>query len=106
MTSQASPTPLPTSARNVRSRRSSSGIVASSLKMGRTNERTGTSIETSVYHPVPSMRTHKRAVLAVFALGVLLRLPTFSRPLLSDDEAIYATTADALNRGDLLFRDV
>ena len=52
------------------------------------------------------MRTTKTAVLAVFALGVLLRLPTFSRPLLSDDEAIYATTADALNRGDLLFRDV
>ena len=55
------------------------------------------------------MRTHKTAVLAVFgvfALGVLLRLPTFSRPLLSDDEAIYATTADALNRGGLLFRDV
>ena len=41
----------------------------------------------------PGMRTHKTAVLAVFgvfALGVLLRLPTFSRPLLSDDEAIYA----------------
>ena len=36
----------------------------------------------------------------------LLRLPTFGRPLLSDDEAIYATTADALERGDLLFRDV
>lgn len=45
-------------------------------------------------------------VLAVFALGALLRLPTFSRVLLSDDEAIYATTADALTRGDLLYRDV
>jgi hypothetical protein len=45
-------------------------------------------------------------VLAIFVLGVLLRLPTFSRPLLSDDEAIYATTADALGRGDLLYRDV
>jgi hypothetical protein len=45
-------------------------------------------------------------VLATFALGVLLRLPTFGRPLLSDDEAIYATTADALARGDLLYRDV
>jgi hypothetical protein len=52
------------------------------------------------------MRMPKTAVVAVFALGVLLRLPTFSRPLLSDDEAIYAATADALNRGDLLFRDV
>ena len=45
-------------------------------------------------------------VLAVFALGLLLRLPTFFRPLLSDDEAIYATAADALMRGDLLYRDV
>ena len=46
------------------------------------------------------------AVLAIFAVGVLLRLPTFSRTMLSDDEAIYATTADALSRGDLLYRDV
>jgi hypothetical protein len=45
-------------------------------------------------------------LLATFALGVVLRAPTFSRPLLSDDEAIYATTADALGRGDLLYRDV
>jgi hypothetical protein len=45
-------------------------------------------------------------VLAVFSLGVVLRLPTFFRPILSDDEAIYATTADALSRGDLLYRDV
>lgn len=45
-------------------------------------------------------------MLAVFALGVVLRLPTFSRPLLSDDEAIYAATGDALGRGDLLYRDV
>jgi len=45
-------------------------------------------------------------VLATFVLGVVLRLPTFGRPLLSDDEAIYATTADALARGDLLYRDV
>jgi hypothetical protein len=43
---------------------------------------------------------------AVFALGATLRLPTFFRPMLSDDEAIYATTADALGRGDLLYRDV
>ena len=52
------------------------------------------------------MRTLKTAVLAVFALGVLLRLPTFGRALLSDDEAIYATTADAMARGDQLYRDV
>jgi hypothetical protein len=39
-------------------------------------------------------------------LGVLLRLPAFSRPLLSDDEAIYAATADGLSRGDFLYRDV
>ena len=45
-------------------------------------------------------------VLAVFALGLVLRLPTFGRALLSDDEAIYATTADAMDRGDLLYRDV
>src|SRR4051812_45067188 len=52
------------------------------------------------------MRTFKAAVLAIFVLGVVLRLPTFSRPLLSDDEAIYATTADAMMRGDQLYRDV
>ncbi len=52
------------------------------------------------------MRTFKALVLATFALGVLLRVPTFCRPLLSDDEAIYATTADALGRGELLYRDV
>src|SRR4051794_10186815 len=52
------------------------------------------------------MRTFRACVLATFVLGVLLRVPTFSRPLLSDDEAIYAATADALARGDLLYRDV
>ena len=52
------------------------------------------------------MRTFEAAVLATFLLGVVLRLPTFGRPMLSDDEAIYATTADALGRGDLLYRDV
>src|SRR3954462_5066052 len=51
------------------------------------------------------MRTFKAAVLAIFVLGICLRLPTFSRALLSDDEAIYATTADAMMRGDLLYRD-
>ena len=45
-------------------------------------------------------------MLATFALGIFLRLPTFGRPLLSDDEAIYAVTADALMRGDRLYRDV
>jgi hypothetical protein len=75
--------------------------------MGRTNERTGAPIiKKACISSGFRMRMTKTAVLAVFALGVLLRLPTFSRPLLSDDEAIYATTADALNRGDLLFRDV
>ena len=48
----------------------------------------------------------RAVVLAIFALGILLRIPTFGRPLLSDDEAIYATTADAMARGDLLYRDV
>src|SRR5215831_11671868 len=48
----------------------------------------------------------RAALLAVLALGLALRAPTFARPLLSDDEAIYATTADALGRGDLLYRDV
>ena len=52
------------------------------------------------------MRTFKALVLATFVLGVALRVPTFCRPLLSDDEAIYAVTADALMRGDLLYRDV
>ncbi len=45
-------------------------------------------------------------VLAVLACGAVLRLPTFGQPLLSDDEAIYAATADAMRRGDLLYRDV
>ncbi len=52
------------------------------------------------------MRTFKALLLATFVLGVVLRAPTFCRPLLSDDEAIYAVTADALMRGDLLYRDV
>jgi hypothetical protein len=46
------------------------------------------------------------ALLATLLVGVVLRLPTFGRPLLSDDEAIYATTADAMGRGDLLYLDV
>jgi hypothetical protein len=54
----------------------------------------------------PRKLTFSAFVVATFLLGLLLRVPTFSRPLLSDDEAIYATTADALARGDLLYRDV
>ncbi len=54
----------------------------------------------------PRARTFNATVLAVFALGALLRTPTFGRVLLSDDEAIYATTADALGRGDRLYREV
>lgn len=54
----------------------------------------------------PPARAARWALFAVFALGVLLRLPAFARPLLSDDEAIYATTADAMMRGDRLYRDV
>jgi hypothetical protein len=45
-------------------------------------------------------------LLAVLACGAVLRLPTFARPLLSDDEAIYATTAAAMRQGELLYRDV
>lgn len=56
--------------------------------------------------PQPRTRTFEVLVLATFVLGIVLRVPTFGRPLLSDDEAIYATTADALGRGDLLYRDV
>ncbi len=46
------------------------------------------------------------AVGVVLLLGLALRLPTFARPLISDDEAIYATTADAMRRGAVLYRDV
>lgn len=58
--------------------------------------------------PAAPRRTRSFAALvaATFVMGTLLRLPAFGRPLLSDDEAIYATTADALVRGDLLYRDV
>ena len=45
-------------------------------------------------------------VSLVFSCGILLRLPAFTRALLSDDEAIYATTAAAMARGELLYRDV
>jgi hypothetical protein len=52
------------------------------------------------------MSRFRAFVLATFALGIVLRLPTFGRAMLSDDEAIYAATADAVARGDLLYRDV
>src|SRR5262249_3465748 len=80
-----------------------------------TNERTGPSIPALISSgplpgatgpPPPLTRTFKVLVVATFALGALLRAPTFARPLLSDDEAIYAATADAMARGDLLYRDV
>lgn len=45
-------------------------------------------------------------VALVFLVGALLRLPSFGRPLLSDDEAIYAATAGAMSRGEALYRDV
>jgi hypothetical protein len=56
--------------------------------------------------PPARTRAFAALVLATFVLGIALRAPTFCRPLLSDDEAIYAATADALQRGDLLYRDV
>jgi hypothetical protein len=65
-----------------------------------------------VYHPAPGTGDRRRTqrtralLLGILALGIVLRLPTFGRAMLSDDEAIYATTADALRRGDGLYRDV
>lgn len=49
---------------------------------------------------------HAWRLAAVLLVGLVLRLPAFASPLLSDDEAIYATTADAMRRGDALYRDV
>jgi hypothetical protein len=55
----------------------------------------------------PADRRRQTLLLGlVLLLGLLLRLPVFARPLLSDDEAIYAVTADAMRRGDVLYRDV
>jgi hypothetical protein len=53
----------------------------------------------------PSVRD-RTALLLLLLLGVFLRLPTFGRALLSDDEAIYAATADAMAQGNVLYRDV
>jgi len=54
----------------------------------------------------PRTRRLAALLIATFLFGALLRVPTFGRALLSDDEAIYAATADALGRGALLYRDV
>jgi hypothetical protein len=43
---------------------------------------------------------------AVLLAGLALRLPTFGRPYLSTDESVYATTADAMRRGAVLYRDI
>ncbi|MBI3074093.1 MAG: glycosyltransferase family 39 protein [Deltaproteobacteria bacterium] len=54
----------------------------------------------------PVYRGRPHLFIAILTLGALLRVPAFFTPLLSDDEAIYATTADAMQRGDALYRDV
>ena len=41
----------------------------------------------------------------VLLTGLALRLPTFGRALLSSDEAAYATMAEAMQRGAVLYRD-
>ncbi len=57
--------------------------------------------------PARPLATARLAVLTVVLLvGLGLRLPTFASRVLSDDEAIYATTADAMARGAVLYRDV
>ena len=45
-------------------------------------------------------------LLLLVALGIGLRLPSFQHRLLSDDEAIYAATADAMANGSRLYADV
>jgi hypothetical protein len=51
---------------------------------------------------------HAHAVIlgAVLLAGLVLRLPTFGRPFLSTDESVYGTTADAMRRGAVLYRDI
>jgi hypothetical protein len=64
-------------------------------------------------HNTPKRRPplYSRAVrkpfflLAALVVGTILRLPTLGRQLLSDDEAIYAATADAMRRGARLYLD-
>jgi hypothetical protein len=53
----------------------------------------------------PARRRRALLLGSVLLLGLVLRLPTFARLLISDDEAIYATTADAMRRGAVLYRD-
>jgi hypothetical protein len=55
-------------------------------------------------HSAPVSR-HSSLVLLLF-LGIGLRLPSFGHRLLSDDESIYAATADALSKGAPLYADV
>jgi MFS family permease len=50
--------------------------------------------------------THAARLGAVLLAGLLLRLPTFSRPFLSTDESVYGATADAMRRGAVLYRDI
>lgn len=47
-----------------------------------------------------------RALLALLALTVVLRLEGLVRPCLSDDEATYAVVADEMLAGRVLYRDV
>jgi hypothetical protein len=62
--------------------------------------------------PAPSLRekpTSRRQLAllaAVLIVGAALRVPTFMARVLSDDEAIYATTASEMARGAVLYRDV
>jgi hypothetical protein len=49
---------------------------------------------------------HAVQIGAVLLAGFVLRLPTFGRPFLSTDESVYATTADAMRRGAVLYRDI
>ena len=54
----------------------------------------------------PGTRTFKALVLAIFALGILLRVPTSAGRCCPTTRRSTPTTADALARGDLLYRDV
>ena len=51
-------------------------------------------------------RRYLVVLAAVLLVGFALRLPTFNRQLLSDDESVYTLIADAMHRGDVLYRDV